>query len=53
MAGAGIGISIGESGIGSVLNRYSLRVPLNQRSYAWEDHHVRTLLQDFFKCDCE
>jgi hypothetical protein len=51
MAGAGIGISIGESGIGSVLNRYSLRVPLNQRSYAWEDH--RTLLQDFFKCDCE
>lgn len=47
MAGAGIGIAIGESGIGSVLNRYSLRVPLNQRSYAWEDHHVRTLLQDF------
>lgn len=47
MAAAGIGIAIGESGIGSVLNRYSLRVPLNQRSYAWEDHHVRTLLQDF------
>jgi len=47
MAGAGIGIAIGESGIGSVLNRYSLKVPLNQRSYAWEDHHVRTLLQDF------
>lgn len=47
MSGAGIGIAIGESGIGSVLNRYSLSVPLNQRSYAWEDHHVRTLLQDF------
>jgi uncharacterized protein with ParB-like and HNH nuclease domain len=44
---AGIGIAIGESGIGSVLNRYSLRVPLNQRSYAWEEDHVRTLLQDF------
>jgi hypothetical protein len=44
---AGIGIAIGESGIGSVLNRYSLRVPLNQRSYAWEEDHVKTLLQDF------
>lgn len=47
MAGGGIGIAIGESGVGSVLNRHSLRVPLNQRSYAWEDHHVRTLLEDF------
>ena len=46
MANAGLGISIGESGIGSVLNRYGLRVPLNQRSYAWEEHHVETLLQD-------
>jgi Protein of unknown function DUF262/Protein of unknown function (DUF1524) len=43
----GLGIAIAESGIGSVLNRYSLGVPLNQRSYAWEDAHVRTLLQDF------
>jgi hypothetical protein len=47
MAGSGIGIAIGESGVGSVLNRHSLRVPLNQRSYAWDDHHVRTLLEDF------
>jgi hypothetical protein len=47
MAKSGLGIAIAESGIGSVLNRYSLGVPLNQRSYAWEDSHVRTLLQDF------
>lgn len=47
MANDGLGISISEAGIGSVLNRYSLRVPLNQRSYAWEDSHVKTLLQDF------
>lgn len=47
MAKSGLGITIAESGIGSVLNRYSLRVPLNQRSYAWEESHVRTLLQDF------
>jgi hypothetical protein len=47
MAKGGLGIAIAESGIGSVLNRYSLRVPLNQRSYAWEEPHVRTLLQDF------
>ena len=47
MAKKGLGIAIAESGIGSVLNRYSLRVPLNQRSYAWEEAHVKTLLQDF------
>jgi Protein of unknown function DUF262/Protein of unknown function (DUF1524) len=44
---SGLGIAIGESGIGSVLNRYPLTVPLNQRSYAWEESHVKTLLQDF------
>ena len=47
MATSGLGISISESGIGSVLNRYQLRVPLNQRSYAWQVSHVRTLLTDF------
>lgn len=46
MAIKGLGIGIAESGIASVLNRYSLRVPLNQRSYAWTETHVRTLLQD-------
>jgi len=47
MANGGLGITIGESGIGTVLTKYPLRVPLNQRSYAWEDNHVETLLQDF------
>ena len=47
MASGGLGIAISESGIGSVLTKYPLRVPLNQRSYAWEGNHVRTLLQDF------
>ncbi|MDQ7246273.1 DUF262 domain-containing protein [Dongia sedimenti] len=47
MANAGLGIAIGESGIGTVLTKYPLRVPLNQRSYAWEDGHVSTLLTDF------
>jgi hypothetical protein len=47
MANGGLGIAIGESGIGSVLTKYPLRVPLNQRSYAWEEGHVNTLLQDF------
>lgn len=47
MANGGLGIAIGESGIGSVLTKYPLRVPLNQRSYAWGEGHVNTLLQDF------
>ena len=33
-------------GIGSVLNRHSIRVPVNQREYAWEEHHVKALFQD-------
>jgi uncharacterized protein with ParB-like and HNH nuclease domain len=47
MANGGLGIAIGEAGIGSVLTKYPLRVPLNQRSYAWEEGHVNTLLTDF------
>lgn len=47
MTSGGLGIAIGESGIGSVLTKYPLRVPLNQRSYAWGEGHVNTLLQDF------
>src|SRR5450759_8897 len=33
-------------GIAEVLQRYRLRVPLNQREYAWENDHVRDLLID-------
>ncbi|MDB5578171.1 MAG: hypothetical protein JWR80_3347 [Bradyrhizobium sp.] len=33
-------------GIGELLKRGLLTVPPNQRSYAWEEKHVRELLQD-------
>jgi hypothetical protein len=34
-------------GIGTVLKRKTLVVPLNQRDYAWEEKHVVSLMQDF------
>jgi hypothetical protein len=41
-------IAFEELGLGAVLRRYELRVPLNQREYAWEvEPHVTQLLQDF------
>ena len=41
-------IAFEELGLGAILNRYTLRVPPNQREYAWEiEPHVRKLLQDF------
>ena len=40
-------IQFEELGLGTVLNRYELLVPLNQREYAWEDREVKQLLQDF------
>jgi len=33
-------------GIGDLLKRGRLQVPPNQRSYAWEEIHVRNLLED-------
>ena len=33
-------------GIGTVLKRYRLVVPLNQREYSWEERHVQELFQD-------
>lgn len=42
-----LGIDFEILGIASALTRYSLRVPLNQRSYAWEETHVTRLLEDF------
>ena len=47
MAKHALGITFSDAGIGATLNQYDLRVPLNQRSYAWEKGHVRTLLEDF------
>lgn len=34
-------------GIGTLLRRTRLQVPTNQRPYAWDEQHVRTLLEDF------
>jgi hypothetical protein len=36
-----------ELGLGSLLKRYLLRVPPNQREYAWTEDEVSQLLQDF------
>ncbi len=36
-----------DTGIGKLLKDGRLTVPPNQRSYAWEERHVRDLLQDF------
>jgi hypothetical protein len=35
-----------SKGIGELLRQGRLTVPPNQRSYAWEDRHVESLLQD-------
>jgi hypothetical protein len=40
-------IAFEELGLGTVLKRYRLKVPANQREYAWTEKEVRQLLQDF------
>lgn len=47
MAKHSLGITFSDAGIGATINQYDLQVPLNQRSYAWERSHVRTLFEDF------
>lgn len=42
-------IQFKKIGIGSVLKDYQLRVPLNQREYAWTTKEVETLFKDFRK----
>jgi hypothetical protein len=42
-------IAFEELGLGSVLKQYRLRVPPNQREYAWTDREVMQLLEDFAK----
>jgi hypothetical protein len=41
-----IGLSISDVGIAKALSQWELAVPLNQRSYAWRDDPVETLLHD-------
>jgi uncharacterized protein with ParB-like and HNH nuclease domain len=40
-------IEFSSSGIGELLRRGRLRVPPNQRAYAWDEKYVLALLQDF------
>ncbi len=40
-------IAFDELGLGSLLKRHRLRVPPNQREYAWEDLEVEDLLKDY------
>jgi hypothetical protein len=42
-------IAFEELGLGSLLRRWRLIVPPNQREYAWTDREVTQLLQDFAK----
>ena len=39
-------ITIELEGVGRILLNRNLAVPIYQRSYAWEDEHVRDLLTD-------
>lgn len=39
-------IGFEQIGIGSVLSRYWLKVPLNQREYSWKEREVKSLFQD-------
>lgn len=43
------GLSFEERGIANALAQRSLRVPLNQRSYAWTEDEVQTLLDDLYR----
>lgn len=40
-------IGFEQIGLGAVLKRYRLAVPLNQREYSWTDKEVKKLLTDF------
>lgn len=46
-------IAFEELGLGSLLKRYQLRVPSNQREYAWTERETTQLLQDFAKAISE
>jgi len=42
-------IKIDPMGIGAVLKRHRLVVPMNQREYSWEESHVKDLFEDLQK----
>ncbi len=49
MAQAKSHIAFEELGLGSLLKRYRLRVPPNQREYSWTEREISQLFQDFAK----
>lgn len=49
MSGIKNHIRFEQSGLGEVLKLHRLVLPPNQREYAWEERHVRQLLEDFAK----
>jgi hypothetical protein len=49
MATSSTGLSFQETGLIKALSDHKLAVPLNQRSYAWTDSEVQTLLDDSYK----
>lgn len=49
MSDTSTGLSFEEFGIARALSQRALRVPLNQRSYAWEDDQVQTLFDDLLR----
>jgi hypothetical protein len=36
-----------QKGLGGIVSESRLKVPINQRTYAWQDKHVNDLLRDF------
>jgi hypothetical protein len=38
-----------QTGMGSILKTYRLRVPPRQREYRWREHHAKTLFEDLAK----
>lgn len=38
-----------QTGVGSILKTYRLKVSPRQRDYRWREHHVKTLLEDLTK----
>lgn len=47
------GIKFDHVGIATVLKRERLKVPLNQREYSWESHHVEALFRDIADADAD
>jgi hypothetical protein len=46
---ASTGLSFEERGVAEAIAQRTLRVPLNQRSYAWSEDEVQTLLDDLYR----